>query len=363
MNRLELNYLGSNPYKSGTNTPAISPHSDFLGGSPSPMSIAVAPIQALTNAAKMGRAYYEGDEETFIDTAGKTAKAIDSALIFVTAATHVGSLAEKVIHKALHSSSTITIFSVVNKILALPLGIAFAVLAVIEAVYEGVNFARCYSLMSKFSGSDVAHERKVVANLTKIHRQYFALDKAESSRITTFIEKHFEQCSESEKAQKYENISAKLINVKYADLARRISPHFSEEIATNLQSVIQGLQSDNQSERLESLGKGRELLQTVSTQCKKKLLVHFVALTAIAASMLSTAALCLGFGGVAFIAALTVLGILLSITHYALENGLLTQRDWNFSVDAAIPGFVKTILCINSSEDAAKGPLATQSAH
>jgi hypothetical protein len=350
VNKLELNYLVNNPYKSDTNTPAFSPHSAFLNDSPSPQSIAVAPIQALTNAAKMGLAYYEGDEETFIDTAGKVAKAIDNSLIFVTVATHIASFAERVIQKALHSSQTITIFSVVNQILALPLGIAFAILAVIEAVYEGVNFARCYSLMSKLSGSDVAQEKKVVANLTKIHQQYFALDKAESSRITTFIEKHFDQYTEGEKAQKYEEISAKLISVKYADLARRISPHFSEEIATDLQSVIQGLQSDSRSERLESLEKGRELLQTVSTQCKKKLLVHFVALTAIVASMLSIAALCLGFGGVAFIAALTALGILLSITHYAIEKGLLSQRDWNFSIEAAIPGFVKTILCINSSE-------------
>ena len=107
----------------------------------------------------MGRAYYEGDEESFIDTAGKTAKAIDNALIFVTAATHVGSFTEKVIHKALHASYGVTIFSVVNKILALPLGIAFAALAVIEAIYEGVNFARCYHLMSKLSGSDVAQEK------------------------------------------------------------------------------------------------------------------------------------------------------------------------------------------------------------
>lgn len=369
MNRLEGNYSIVNPYRaelpldSEAGPPEGNRFAYLPPESPSPITIGLAPFEALGNAVKMGQAYYRGDEETFIDTAGRIAKAVDTALVWVTGIIQASALAGRVIHKALHPLQNFQIFSVVSKILTIPLGIVFAVLSVIEALYEGTNFIRCYSLMSKLTNSDLATEATVVGNIKKLHERFFSISDSKSSKITAYIEKQFHGFSQSEKAEKYDMIAGKLLAVKYADLARRISPSHAEEVTEMLDTVIKGLQSENQSDRLQALENGRTLLQTISTQCKKKLLVHFVALAAIAISMVTLVALFSGVGSIIFFALLTIASILLTITHYALENGLLPEKGWNFSAEACIPNFVKTLLCLNSSKEDEKAPLESQGAH
>ncbi|NGX44958.1 MAG: hypothetical protein K940chlam2_00098 [Chlamydiae bacterium] len=369
MNKLEDNYSIVNPYRTGllldseAGPPEEGRFAYLPPESPSPRTIGLAPFEAFGNAVKMGQAYYRGDEETFIDTAGRVAKAIDIALVGVTVIIQASSLAGTVIHELIHTSQNFQIFSVICKILTIPLGIVFALLSVIEAIHEGTNFIRCYTLMSQLTNIDLANEEVVVGNIKKLHKRFFSIPESKSSKITAYIEKQFHGLSQSEKAEKYDMIAGKQLAVKYADLARRISPSHAKEAAETLDAVIKGLQSEKQSERLQTLEKGRILLQTIHAQCKKKLLVHFVALAAIAIAMVTLVALFSGVGSIIFFALLTIAAILLTITHYALEKGLLPERGWTFSAEACIPSFVKTLLGFNSSKVGEKDLLESQSAH
>jgi hypothetical protein len=161
-------------------------------------------------------------------------------------------------------------------------------------------------------------------------------------KIKVFVEKKFGDLPPEEKKEKIIETYHKVVESKLAKLARRVQPWCAKEIAQNLPPILEKIKSADPKVQEEGLKEAEELMQTVKTQARKKLLVHIVAVVAIALSIAGFIALCVGCPFAIPFALLLVGGTLASL-NYFLAAGTLDNKGWKFSVENCIPNWVKWI--------------------
>lgn len=340
MNAIELKPIGS------AQLPTISEHKNnrdrvtalahqnlYIHNQQKFGNIAALPLKVIKDAGRWAHAHIIKDHEKMIDFAGKGAANLDLALTWLSAPIQGAAFLGQKIDQYIPFSQWILL----AKIIIFPIGIALLALTAVQIVYETVNMVRVCRLIER-----VAKARTPEEKLEILRARFFGVSAVQHKQLQAYVDKLKQSgVSDAVLAERYNHIIEKLLAVKYAELSRRVAPWCAKELNDQLQGLLLDLKSSDPKVRAMTCIRANTLLDDVKTQCLKKLLVHFVGLISLGFFVLSMILLYAAFPIGAAITTISILGVIYSIAHHLLDQGLLTQRGWNFSLSACLPEFLR----------------------
>lgn len=139
-----------------------------------------------------------------------------------------------------------------------------------------------------------------------------------------------------EKEKIYADLIGKKVIRSYASFSNLVG----KDVYRSFYDVAKTYHETGQMPRVTKL---ETSLSEIKTQTSKKMLMHFLALTAIALTITST--LCSGIGAPAIVG-LVLLGISLTLTgiNYSFESSILPSPGWSFDINKMLPEPFKKLL-------------------
>jgi hypothetical protein len=277
------------------------------------------PIGLFKVTEAWAKAHLHQDNENLIDLTGKITGYIDSGLSWVysplqllgSVASHYGTL------PAWHE------LGIIAKMAIAPYAGAFFVLAAVELFFEGTNLLRSIRLIKRLS-----NQMTPIQKLQNLQERFFALKPNEKLAIERLAA---DPTKTPEEVQaKINRMTEKTLQVKYAQLARRISPWCAEKLAKAVNRIDVLAEKEIQ-----------DILDTVAIQAKKRIILHIVAILSILFAVVATVLILIACPITGIALAFSIVSTLLLITHYLIENGMMSQKGWAFSPKACIPRFLQ----------------------
>ncbi|MCI0382211.1 MAG: hypothetical protein L0207_04070 [Chlamydiae bacterium] len=245
--------------------------------------------------------------ETIVDWAGNGATILDS----------VTSVTKGTARVFVDMEVGVAVFHPIVKAL-IPLTIAGLVFCLFESIYEIFYLYKTANFMKKNS-------------LEKIYTRYFNLSERKIAEIQKKIIDN--------PALKFKDLEKKALDERYVCLEKRVAPWCAAKIKHKIDHLMILSTDSRPSVRAFAKPQIEELLNDISDQCKKKMLVHIIGLISIAIAVVSFV-LVLAIvppAGVAIFASLTGIIILFSIARMMMERGVFTQPGWTFSFNSCLP--------------------------
>lgn len=312
---------------------------------PSWTNIFWTPIDAVATGASWVRARAAGDEEGQFDAglrlAGMPLSILHAVGALATFLLEIGYILEAKFLTELKPILDLTRLPIMS------LGIG---LCVIEGIYEAICLRRTVQLLQNMQTSELyvlndaiaqfpernaellGRKRELlVTNLTYFRDTYFTISDEENERIRAVAQRHFPEDGDSQQREITQKTRA-LAQVKHANLDRRVRPWCGLEIGRQLNPLLERLQAGDHA----AVAEAEELLATVDTQARKKLLIHIVGLAAIILCAIGFILTMVACPAVIPFALITAAGIL-STLNYVYAKGALDEQGWGFSITKAIP--------------------------
>jgi hypothetical protein len=184
-------------------------------------------------------------------------------------------------------------------------------------------------------------ERYILKDLEYFEKEYLTLSPEATQKIITYVETKFPDLGEEEKNAKIVETTQQMLGAKRASLDRRVRPWCGQKIADELLPLLCKLRSPltPKNEKEQTNIEAQKLLKTIDIQAKKKLLVHTLAIIAIALTIIGAI---LTLVAAPYLLPLVLMGMggAFAMTRYFLINGLQDEEGWNFSVKKCLPNFV-----------------------
>ncbi len=289
----------------------------------------------IKDATAWATACLHNDVEKKIDLAGRITNYVDSSLsLFRTSLNIMTLIAGR--FGELFSWGKWALWA---KIITLPYGIVYFVLALIEAIYETTNLIRSFKMVLDLHSSDWNQDSVLLEDLKNLRSRFFQLSDAERSQLQVFIDRASREGVPDEMLQeKFNEICEKALAIKYAALARRISPWCAHEVSLNLNDLIADLKHHpNPAHQQNARIRAHELLKNVEIQAQKRIIIHILALVALAFFVTSMILILAAFPITQFVFSLTAIGLVLTTLRHVIDRALIPQPGWNFSLQACLP--------------------------
>ncbi|NGX36978.1 MAG: hypothetical protein K1000chlam2_00124 [Chlamydiae bacterium] len=262
------------------------------------------------------------DYEQQVDFAGFTAKILDWGMTGTLVALQVTVAVYNFLQ--LHFLDQ-TVFSYIPhglRILGRPISAFLYFLGIIEGVVEFLNLKRTSVFLYRM-------ELKCETPLEKlrwIKNEHFSLNDEEVSKIHRFVENKLPNLNVDQKADRFDQIAKKALQLKYESLKRRITPGLGEEVARELSGIMQGLTSPEASVRLNAEKRANLLIESVTNQAKNKIFVHILGLVAISFTLISMVGVLGGMTSGGFFIALGVAALVFGILQFVAKRGTLAKE-------------------------------------
>ncbi|MBS0629077.1 MAG: hypothetical protein JSS30_02490 [Verrucomicrobia bacterium] len=313
----ELNYV--NPYKVDAN-----------------FRFEASPVGQKTLADRIvdwGKGFFFYDYEKFLDVADKGTYLLDKGVMVVVGSMQGAMIADGLFHLNIVTNGPFSFIPAALKVILVPSSLFFFIIAIVESIFEFINMRRGIELLT-----GISKEKKAINQLEWMKKHYFSINKEESDKICMLIEEKLPNLDQTAKANRYDEIAQKALEVKFENLKRRISPGLAEEVKKQLDTAMNELSSPDDIIRETAAKRVELLMESVSTQAKTKILIHVLGLIAIFFTALSALGMFTGFGTLPFFIAVGALTAAAVALKFIVQKGGYEQRvEILYDKIAAIP--------------------------
>lgn len=199
----------------------------------------------------------------------------------------------------------------------------------VEGVYKSVCVKRAIRVLKHRLVGEGLNEQQLIANLDYFRAKYLAITDKEA--------RYIDGCVKKNPSLNRIQMAATVLQVKRANLERRVRPWCAEKIEAEVEPLLRKLTTLGVGESRAKAGRAAEkLLNTIEMQGKKTLLIHSLALTAVILSGLGFLFSLIACPPLIPFILMTMGGILSTIT-VLYGSGTLDQHDWSFSWMRALP--------------------------
>lgn len=302
------------------------------------------PYNITSDTIKWTKAYLRKDEEAQIEAVSDVATALDISISSTNTLFHV--IAYATVFFRSHMSKLPKFHHpFIIKALTLPIATIGLILCFFEAIYEVYSIYKITKLMIELNREENKNSRQtLLKRLRKLNDKYFSLNSDEVLKITLVLKKQFPNLSTEKLQKKFDKKAIKYLQIKFAQLARRISPWCATKVLLELKCIIKQLEDSDEQVQNEGIDQATRLIQAINQQSLKKLLIHLLGLIVILITIIGLSFMIAGLSATGIlIPLLGVVGAGLALLRYLLEKGLLTQRGWTFSIDSCIPDPIKNL--------------------
>jgi len=315
MNKIESNYQLSffNPYREAGASPVVEV---------AKKNIEVAPHKTalVDRVVNWGKAILFRDYEKGLDIVDKGTWVLDKGVVVVVGSMQAAVIADGLFHLNILKNGVLSFIPYALKLLLTPASIFFIVIGVIEAIFEIINLKKGVELLNggKKDGLDF------------IKGHYFTLQKEESQKIVALIEEKLPELDQTAKADRFDEIAKRALEIKFENLKRRITPGLAEEVKVQLDSIIKELQSPDEAIRDAAENRAKLLMESVSRQAKNKIIIHMLGIVAIFFTVLSAIGMASGVGAIGFFVALGACTAIAVISKWIIQKGIYEREVANF---------------------------------
>jgi|GEM_PF-2144148 len=163
------------------------------------------------------------------------------------------------------------------QIISLPFLIVSFILGPIQIVTESIQCSSGFELLRSIDPE--VHPLEI--QLKQIKKHYFSLEPKETEKIKTFVEKHLKEAPTVKKRELFDKIATKALKLKGAALGRRVSYGLAKEVALELNGVLKEFSSSDPKVREKAVVKGKVLMESITTQAKRRIALHLLVITTI----------------------------------------------------------------------------------
>jgi hypothetical protein len=201
-------------------------------------------------------------------------------------------------------------------IIGIPTSIFFLAVGSVQVLAEAVRLKRVSLMLYQMEKNETPLHK-----IEWIQKKFFSLSKSESQRIYTYIESFLPHLTKEKKQQRFDKIAVKVLNTRYENLKRRISPTLALSVKDQLSEVLKELNSDDPAVRQKGEKRAEILIHSVTKQAKVQIVVHLIGITAIALSMISTACSFAGLFGLLGTVSFGLASTGLALLQLSIEKG------------------------------------------
>lgn len=267
------------------------------------------------------------DYEKAINATGIAARALDYGAFAVMGTMQAGVIVDAIAHHSLGGASQF--FGRLKPLtvaLAIPFGITFFVLGIIEGIYEFFQIKRVSSMLYRLKQQ--GNDPQIA--LLWLKNKFFNLKSEESERIYAFIEGKMPEASKGEKAHKYHEIARSALKIKHDCLKRRITKGLAEHITKELPGILKDLSSTDPEVAAHAKEKAETMLKSVTRQTKNKIIVHTLALIAICFTLVSMIGVFAGLSGGLLVMGLGLGAGIFTLASFVLNKGTVAREAAKF---------------------------------
>lgn len=231
--------------------------------------------------AVMGKTLIFKDYESELDFIGKSAGILD-----LSAGGIVGGMQGALFLNSFSKSAVLSHFIYFSPLLkAISPGLlSFSIiLGGIEEIFELVQIYRSRQFLDYIN----KQKEQPLDQLLFLKDKFFSIDDTEEKKITLFIEKNLSDAPILEKAARFDLVAEKILALKFASLARRITPRFAIEVKNDLPHLITKIESLNSKIRQSGIEQTQYLMESISKQSRKKIINHTIGLCSVTFSLIS----------------------------------------------------------------------------
>lgn len=320
MNRIENNSQLSffNPYRVAGASPVVAIAQNN-------MAVALPKTTLVDRAVNWGKAILFRDYEKGLDIVDKGTWLLDKGVVVVVGSMQAAVIADGLFHLNILKNGFLSFIPYALKLLLTPASIFFIVIGVIEAIFEIINLRKGVKLLNS-----VNKEKSPMDGFEFIKDRYFTLQKEESQKIIRLIEEKLPDLDQTAKADRFDEIAKRALEIKFDNLKRRISPGLAEEVKVQLDSIMKELQSPDETIRNAAETRAKLLMESVSRQAKNKIIIHILGIVAIFFTVLSAIGMATGIGAIGFFVAMGACTAIAVITKWIIQKGLYEREVANF---------------------------------
>lgn len=285
-------------------------------------NIEIAPHKTalVDRVVNWGKAILFRDYEKGLDIVDKGTWVLDKGVVVVVGSMQAAVIADGLFHLNILKNGVLSFIPHALKLLLAPASIFFIVIGVIEAIFEIINLRKGVELLNggKKDG------------LEFIKNHYFSLQKEESQKIIKLIEEKLPELDQTAKADRFDEIAKRALEIKFENLKRRITPGLAEEVKVQLDTIMKDLQSPDEAIRDAAENRTKLLMESVSSQAKNKIIIHALGIAAIFFTILSAIGMATGIGAIGFFVALGACTAIVVLSKWIIQKGIYEREVANF---------------------------------
>lgn len=261
------------------------------------------------------------DYEKHLAIADTGAWLLDKGVLVVVGSMQAAVIADGLFHLNIVKGGALSFLPDVLKLLLTPASIFFLIMGIIEAIFELINLKKGVELLQ-----GISKEKTPLDGLNWVKDRYFTLQKKESDKIVALIEEKLPDLDQMGKAERFDQIAERALEVKFENLKRRVTPGLADEIKVQLDRVMKELQSPDESVRAAASDRAKLLMESISTQAKNKILIHVLGIIAIFFTVLSAIAMISGVGAVGFFVAIGACTAIAVVLKFIVQKGFYEKE-------------------------------------
>ncbi len=297
----------------------------YLGSAPlrreSEAVSAIAQKTFVDHVVNWGKAILFRDYERHLEIVEKGTWLLDKGVLVVVGTMQGAMIADGLFHLNIVKNGPFWFIPAALKVVLIPSSIFFFVIGIIEGIFEFINMRRGIELLQ-----GISKEKSALNQLDWMKDRYFTLQPEESDKICSLIEEKLPELDRTSKAERFDQIAQKALEVKFENLKRRITPGLADEVKKQLDSTMKDLTSPDETIRLDAAQRVELLMESVSTQAKTKILIHVLGLIAIFFTLLSALSMFTGFGTLPFFIAMGVGTAAAVVLKFIVQKGGYEQQ-------------------------------------
>lgn len=285
-------------------------------------------VSAIAQRTISGVRLVNWDYEKHLEIVDKGAWLLDKGVMFVVGSMQAAVIADGLFHLNIVQGGALSFIPGILKLLLTPASIFFLIMGIIEAIFELINLKR---------GVELLHGTEK-DGLNWVKNRYFTLQKEESDKIVALIEEKLPDLDPKGKAERFDQIAQRALEVKFENLKRRVTPGLAEVVKVELNSIMKELQSPDESVRAAATNRAKLLMESISTQAKNKILIHVLGIIAIFFTVLSAIGMISGVGAIGFFLAMGACTAIAVVLKFIIQKGFYEKEVERFyDKVAAIP--------------------------
>lgn len=226
---------------------------------------------------------------------------LNKGVVVVVGGMQAAVIADGLFQLNLVKNGIFSFFPAILKLVLAPASIFFLIIGMIESIFEIINLKRAVELFKS-----VKKEKNPLDGLEFIKAKYFTLETEETQKIYEMIEEKLPDADPATKADRFDQIAKRALEIKFENLKRRITPGLADEVKVQLHSIMKDLQSPDAAVQSGAQRKAKHLMDSVSTQAKNKIIIHVLGILAIFFTVLSAIGMISGVGSAGFFIAMGV---------------------------------------------------------